>query len=295
MEAAIRKAEVLIEALPYIRRFRDRFVVIKLGGSAMEDPEALAATLADVVFMATVGIRPVLVHGGGKAIDRAMREAGLVIRKERGRRFTDEASLAIVVRELYALANAIERHIRSLGGRALAMTSGSLQCLVARKLLLSVPDGAPLDLGHVGEVTSADVDMLADLSSGGVVPVIPSIGHDSTGGPLNINADTAAAAVAANLRAEKLVLMTDTPGILENRHDEETLIRSLNPKTCRELIDRGVIDEGMIPKVEACLASLEAGVGKVHIIDGRIRHSLLLEIYTDKGVGTEIRPASKQD
>lgn len=295
MESAIRKAEVLIEALPYIRRFRDRFVVIKLGGSAMEESEALAATLADVVFMATVGIKPVLVHGGGKAIDRAMKEAGLAIRKERGRRFTDEASLAIVVRELYALANAIERHIRSLGGRALAMTSGSLQCLVARKLLLSVPDGPPLDLGHVGEVTSADVDMLADLSSGGVVPVIPSIGRDSIGGPLNINADTAAAAVAANLRAEKLVLMTDTPGILENRHDEETLIRSLDPKTCRQLIDRGVIDQGMIPKVEACLASLEAGVGKVHIIDGRVRHSLLLEIYTDKGVGTEIRPASKQD
>src|SRR5580704_4101920 len=288
MEAAIRKADVLIEALAYIRRFRDRFVVIKLGGSAMEDADILQATLVDVVFMATVGIRPVLVHGGGKAIDRAMAEAGLTPRKVRGRRFTDDATLAIVVRELQGLSCDIEGKIRALRGRAIAMSTGSLQCLRAEKRLLAVPDGPPQDLGHVGEVTGVATDLLADLTGGGVVPVIPSIGKDDAGGLLNINADTAAAAVAANLHAEKLVLLTDTPGILQDRNDEKTLIRTLDPERCRQLIDQGVIDAGMIPKVEACLASLEAGVGTIHIIDGRVRHSLLLEIYTDHGVGTEI-------
>jgi acetylglutamate kinase len=291
MEAAIRKADVLIEALAYIRRFRERFVVIKLGGSAMEEPDALLATLQDVVFMATVGIRPVLVHGGGKAIDRAMASAGLTPRKVLGRRFTDEATLAIVVRELRQVAQAIETRIRLLGGRAVAMCGGSLHCLYGQKLFLTGPGGEKTDLGRVGEVTRVDGDLLADLTAGGVVPVIPCIGEDGEGALLNINADTAAAAVAANLRAEKLVLLTDAPGILRNRSDEKSLLRSLEPADCRDLIRQGVIDEGMIPKVEACLTALAAGVGKTHIIDGRVRHSLLLEIYTDFGIGTEIRQA----
>jgi acetylglutamate kinase len=239
--------------------------------------------------MATVGIRPVLVHGGGKAIDRAMTKAGLVPKKVRGRRYTDEATLEIVVQELRKLAHDIETSIRRLGGRAVAMAGGSLQCLRAEKISLPLPNEPPADLGRVGRVTEVDVDLLTDLSSGGVMPVISCIGEDSAGGFLNINADEAAAAVAANLRAEKLVMLTDTPGILENRSDEKSLIRTLNPEGCRNLIRAGVIDQGMIPKVEACLESLAAGVGKIHIIDGRIRHSLLLEIYTDVGIGTEIR------
>jgi acetylglutamate kinase len=289
MEAAIRKADVLIEALPYIRRFRERFVVIKLGGSAMEENDALQAILQDAVFMATVGIRPILVHGGGKAIDRAMAAAGLVPRKVRGRRYTDDATLAIVVQELRNLADEIEASIRKLGGRAVAMAGGSLQCLHGEKLELDVPGESPVDLGRVGRITHVDVELLTDLSAGGVMPIISCIGEDAGGGFLNINADEAAAAVAANLRAEKLVMLTDTPGILRDRHDEKTLIRTLNPESCRELIRAGVIDQGMIPKVEACLESLAAGVGKIHIIDGRVRHSLLLEIYTDVGIGTEIR------
>lgn len=289
MEAAIRKADVLIEALSYIRRFRDRFVVIKLGGSAMEEPEALLATLQDAVFMATVGIRPILVHGGGKAIDRAMAQAGLVPRKVRGRRYTDEATLAIVVKELRQLAHDIEKTVRRLGGRAVAMAGGSLQCLKATQIALEVPNEPPVDLGRVGRVTHVDVDLLTDLSSGGIMPVISCVGEDADGGFLNINADEAAAAVAANLRAEKLVMLTDTPGILRDRSDETTLIRTLDPESCRALIREGVIDHGMIPKVEACLESLASGVGKIHIIDGRVRHSLLLEIYTDVGIGTEIR------
>lgn len=289
MDNAIRKAETLIEALSYIRQFRDRLIVIKLGGSAMEDPAALHATLQDVVFMETVGLRPVLVHGGGKPIDRAMAEAGLKPRKVQGRRYTDEATLAIVVRVLLEEINTdIEAQVRRLGGRAVGPHRGALHYLAGEQLLLPGPDGTPLDLGRVGKVTRVDVDLLRDFCAGGVVPVIPSLAVDAAGGWLNVNADTAAAAVAGQLGAEKLVLLTDTPGILLDRQDPATLQPSLDSARCRELIRRGVIEEGMIPKVEACFEALEAGVKKTHIIDGRLRHSLLLEIYTDRGVGTEI-------
>jgi acetylglutamate kinase len=288
MDDAIRKADVLIEALSYIRTFRDRLTVIKLGGSAMEDAETLRATLQDVVFMETVGMRPVLVHGGGRAIDHAMADAGLKPRKIRGRRYTDEATLEIVVRVLREISAAIEGEMRRLGGRAIGMLSGSLQCLFGEQLLLPDENGLPLDLGRVGRITRLDQAILSDLCAAGVVPVIPSLALAEQGGWLNINADTAAAAVAVNLRAEKLVLLTDTPGILVNRGDERSLLRSLDDAGCRDLIARGTIEEGMIPKVEACLESLRGGVRKTHIIDGRLRHSLLLEIYTDRGVGTEI-------
>jgi acetylglutamate kinase len=288
MDNAIRKAETLIEALSYIRQFRDRLIVIKLGGSAMEDPDALTATLEDVVFMETVGLRPVLVHGGGKPIDRAMAEAGLQPRKVQGRRYTDDATLAIVVRVLLEEINAgIEANIRRLGGRAVGPHRGAIQYLGGEKLMLPAGD-TWIDLGRVGKVTQVDVALLRDFCAGGVVPVIPSLAVDAAGEWLNVNADTAAAAVAAQLGAEKLVLLTDTPGILLDRKNPASLQESLDLPHCRELIRRGVIEEGMIPKVEACFEALEAGVKKTHIIDGRLRHSLLLEIYTDRGVGTEI-------
>jgi acetylglutamate kinase len=288
MDDAIRKADVLIEALSYIRRFRDRLTVIKLGGSAIEDPLAVQATLQDVVFMETVGLRPLLVHGGGKAIDRAMAEAGLEPRKLLGRRYTDPETLNIVVGVLQQISADIESQIRKLGGRAVSMIAGSLQCLFGERLVLNDGD-RPVDLGRVGRVTRVDCDLLRDLCAAGVVPVLPSLAVDADGGWLNVNADTAAAAVAANLHADKFVLLTDTPGILLERSNECTLARSLDAAACRDLIGRGVIADGMIPKVEACLESLQAGVGQTHIIDGRLRHSLLLEIYTERGVGTEIR------
>jgi acetylglutamate kinase len=289
MNDAIRKAEVLIEALRYIRTFRDRLTVIKLGGSAMEDAASLRATLQDVVFMETVGMRPVLVHGGGKAIDRAMAAAGLKPRKIHGRRYTDDETLNIVVRVLLREVNAgIEAQIRQLGGRAVGLHSNSLQCLFGERLFLTGDDGRPLDLGRVGRVTRVDRALIEDFCAANVVPVIPSVALDAEGSWLNVNADTAAAAVAANLRAEKLVFLTDTPGILRDRADEASLIASLDAAGCRDLIASGIIDHGMIPKVEACLDSLRAGVGKTHMIDGRLRHSLLLEIYTAHGVGTEI-------
>lgn len=289
MNDAIRKADVLIEALSYIRTFRDRLTVIKLGGSAMEDADALRATLQDVVFMETVGLRPVLVHGGGKPIDRAMAAAGLTPRKVQGRRYTDKATLEIVVRVLREEINTdIVRQIRELGGRAVGLHTGPLQALFGERLSLPGDDGQPIDLGHVGQVTYVDRALIDDFCRASVVPVIPSIALDSDGGWLNVNADTAAAAVAANLQAEKLVFLSDTPGVLLDRRDESSLVPSLDTAGVRELIARGVIDSGMIPKVEACLDSLRSGVKKTHMIDGRLRHSLLLEIYTDRGVGTEI-------
>lgn len=287
---AIRKADVLIEALSYIRRFRDRLTVIKLGGSAMEDEDVLQATLQDVIFMETVGMRPILVHGGGKPIDRAMAAAGLQSRKIQGRRYTDDETLAIVVRVLLQEINAdIVCRIRGLGGRAVGLHSGPLQCLFGERLTLPGADGGSIDLGRVGRVARVDRPLVEDFCAAGVVPIIPSVAQDAEGGWLNVNADTAAAAVASQVQAEKLVILTDTPGILEDKKDESSLLRSLDPLRCRDLIERGVIDEGMIPKVEACLESLRAGVRKTHMIDGRVRHSVLLEIYTDRGVGTEIK------
>jgi acetylglutamate kinase len=289
MDDAIRKADVLIEALSYIRNFRDRLTVIKLGGSAMEDPDALRATLQDVVFMETVGMRPVLVHGGGKPIDRAMAAAGLKPRKVQGRRHTDEATLDIVVRVLLKEINAdIETQVRQLGGRAVGSHLGSFQYLTGEQTFVTGERGERIDLGRVGRVTGVDTGLIQDFCAAGIVPVIPSLATDAEGRWLNVNADTAAAAVAEHLRAEKLVLLTDTPGILRDRDDPGSLLRSLDAGACRELVRGGVIESGMIPKVEACLDSLRGGVRKTHIIDGRLRHSLLLEIYTDRGVGTEI-------
>jgi acetylglutamate kinase len=288
MDAAIRKAEVLIEALGYIRTFRDRQTVVKLGGSAMEDSDALRATLQSVAFFSTVGLRPILVHGGGKPIDRAMAASGLPTKKIDGRRFTDDPTLAIVVRVLIDEINAgIVRQLREVGGRAAGFHS-SMQVLFGERLLLDGPGGEKIDLGRVGQVTRVDVDLINDMTKAGVIPVIPSLAFDESENWLNVNADTAAAGVAAQIKAAKLVMMTDTPGILRDRKDPDSLIASLTAEECRHLIRDRVIDSGMIPKVEACLDALKGGVGKTHIIDGRLRHSLLLEIFTDKGVGTEI-------
>ena len=288
METAVRKAEILIEALEYIRHFRGRLMIIKLGGSAMEEADALRATLESVAFLSTVGLRPVLVHGGGKPIDRAMAASGLQPKKILGRRVTDDATLDIVVRVLTDEINTgIVRQLRDLGSRAVGMHS-SMQVLFGERLLLNEPGGDKIDLGRVGQVSRVDVELISDFTQAGMIPVIPSLAHDEHGGWLNVNADTAAAGVAGRMKAAKLVMMTDTPGILRDRKDPNSLIASLTTEGCMQLIREGIIDSGMIPKVEACLDALKAGIGKTHIIDGRLRHSLLLEIFTDKGVGTEI-------
>jgi acetylglutamate kinase len=286
---AIQKADVLIEALGWIRRFRDKVTVIKLGGSVMEDENALRHLLIDVVFMESVGMRPVVVHGGGAAISRAMQAAGITPRFVQGRRYTDDATLEIVERVLACETNEqIARRIEEFGGRAMNLNFRTTNVLFGERLLLPGQNGEPLDLGHVGNVTRVDRSVVENLCYAGQVPVIPSMCMDDRGQKLNVNADTAATAVAQALGAEKLVYLSDVNGVRLDKNNPDTLIHSLTASQARELIASGAIETGMIPKVEACLETIARGVRKVHIIDGRLRHSLLLEIYTNKGVGTEI-------
>lgn len=290
MQAAIEKANVLIEALGWIRQFRDKVVVIKLGGSIMQDESALRHVLVDIVFMETVGMRPVVVHGGGTAISRAMSAAGIEARFVQGRRYTDSRTLEIVERVLAGEVNQrVADQIEEYGGRAMNLNFNTTNVLFGEPLRLRDDQGELLDLGYVGQVTRVDRQVIENLCYAGQVPVIPSMCWDAENHQkLNVNADTAAEAVAEGLGAEKLVFLSDVNGVRRNKDDATTLIDSLTSRQARELIEDGVIDTGMIPKVEACLKIIERGVGKVHIIDGRLRHSLLLEIYTNTGVGTQI-------
>ena len=289
MQEAIEKADTLLEALGWIRRFRDKVTVIKLGGSVLEDQNALRHVLLDILFMETVGMRPVVVHGGGAAISRAMDAAGITPRFVQGRRFTDDATLAIVEKVLaYETNEQLARQIEEIGGRAMSLNFRTNNVLFGRRLELVGDDGKPIDLGHVGYVTRVDRPVIENLCYAGQVPIIPSMCLADDGEKLNVNADTAATAVAQSLGAEKLVMMSDVSGVLRDPSDPESLIHSLNETEARRLIAEQVIGTGMIPKVEACLETLDKGVGKVHIIDGRLRHSLLLEIYTTSGVGTQI-------
>ncbi len=289
MEDAILKAEILIEALTWIRQFRGKITVIKLGGSVMEDPRSMTHLLLDIIFMETVGMRPVLVHGGGAAISRAMAEAGLEPRFVQGRRYTDDATLAIVERVLAGEINeGLARQIQDYGGKAQALNFRTTNVLFGERLVLGGSNGQPIDLGHVGNVTSADGEIIRRLCEVGVVPVIPSMCIDAKGQKLNVNADTAATAVAQALKAEKMVYLSDVNGVRLDKTDPESLINSLTSAQARDLISSGAIDSGMIPKVQACLDILDCGVRKIHIIDGRVRHALLLEVFTSKGVGTEI-------
>jgi acetylglutamate kinase len=289
VQEAIAKADTLIEALGWIRRFRDKVTVIKLGGSVLENPDALLHVLIDIVFMETVGMRPVLVHGGGAAISRAMDEAGIQPRFIQGRRYTDDRSLEIVERVLgYELNERLAARIEELGGRAMNLNFRSTNVLFGQRITLTDEQGQPVDLGHVGQVTRVERAVIDNLCYAGQVPVIPSLCLGPDGEKLNVNADTAAMAVAQTLGAEKLVFLSDVSGVLRDRNDPDSLIHSLNAVEARRLIQEGLVGGGMIPKVEACIETLSKGVRKIHIIDGRIRHSLLLEVYTTSGVGTEI-------
>lgn len=295
LNAAIEKADVLIEALGYIRKFRDKVTVIKLGGSVMESPDALRHLLLDIVFMETVGMRPVVVHGGGAAISRAMADAGLKPNFIQGRRYTDQATLEIVEKILaYETNEHIATRIEELGGRSAPLNFRRVNVLYGEKITLPSEPGSngqpgePIDLGYVGHVTRVDRTTIDNLCYAGIVPVIPSMCVDDRGQKLNVNADTAATAVAQALGAEKLMYLSDVNGVRRHKDDPESLIASLTADEALDLIKSGAIDSGMIPKVQACLETLDKGVRKVHIIDGRLRHSLLLEVYTNKGVGTEI-------
>ena len=289
MEEAIAKAGALIEAMEYIRSFRNRIVVVKLGGSVLEDTTLQKKLLTDIAFMATVGMQPIIVHGGGKAITKAMNEAGLKPQWVQGHRYTDERTLNIAEHTLVHKINTpLCQMLAELGCHPMGLHSLSSCVLFAQPLRLESQNGRKLDLGLVGRITDVNAQLLKALCAGGTIPVIASIAMDKTGGKLNVNADSAAGKVAAKVAAEKLVIVSDTHGILINLNDPNSRVSSANKQQIKDMIEKGIITDAMLPKVDACLAALDGGVKKAHIIDGRIEHSLLLEIYTDEGIGTEI-------
>lgn len=273
----------------WIRKFRGKTTVIKLGGSLMANPDAMRHTLLDIIFMETVGMRPVVVHGGGPSISKAMEAAAIEPVWVKGRRMTDARTLEIVEQTLaYELNEQLTQEIERLGGRAMNLNFKTTNVLFGEKLFLEEPGSEPLDIGFVGEVTRVDRQTIEALTYTEQIPIIPSMCIDQSGQKYNVNGDTAAMAVAQALGAEKLIFISDVNGVRRDKNDPNSVIHSLTAAEASQLIAEGVIAGGMIPKVEACLATLERGVGKVHIIDGQLRHSLLLEIYTTAGVGTEI-------
>ena len=284
----IAKAEVLVEALPYISRFRGGIVLVKLGGSVQEDEAALRSILGDVAFLRTVGMLPVVVHGGGKAISRALAEAGVDTRFVAGLRVTDIRAINVVESVLKnRVGSQIESLLRERGVDAERLP-GDRVIYAVRKTGVDPATGEPCDWGYVGEAVHCDTGPVRALLEAGKIPVICPLGRDAGSNLLTITVDDAAAAIARALPARKLVYVSDVPGLLRDPSDPASIIETLRAGDAPALEKAGVISGGMIPKVESSVAALRAGVRKVHFVDGRLRHSLLLEIFTNKGVGTEI-------
>ena len=289
MEQAIQKANTLIEALGWIRMFRDKTTVVKLGGSLIDDTEALHHILLDIHFMESVGMRTVVVHGGGKRITDAMQAAGIKPRFVEGRRYTDLQTLEIVEQVLARETNQyLAGEFEKIGGRAMTLNFESTPVLTGKKIELRDDAGQLIDLGFVGEVTKVDRLVIDNLCYAGQTPFIPSMCITKDGQKLNVNADSVATILAQELNADKLVILSDVPGVMRDPSDPNSIISSLTKSEALEMIANGTISDGMIPKVEACLETIDRGVRKVHIIDGSLRHGLLLEVYTSSGIGTVI-------
>ncbi len=281
-EAAATRVRILSEALPYIQKFANRTIVIKYGGAAMKDSSLKQKVINDVVFLACVGVRPVVVHGGGPEINTWLQKLNIKPLFKDGLRVTDGATMDVVE---MVLAGRVNKELVSLINRAGALAVGL--CGKDGNLIQARPVGKE-GVGFVGEVTSINTGLIETLVSNGYVPVISSVAADENGQAYNINADTVAGEIAAALEAEKLILLTDTPGILRDYHDPSTLLTKLDIRTARDLIDEGIVSGGMIPKVSCCVRSLAQGVKAAHILDGRLPHSLLLEILSDEGIGSMI-------
>ncbi len=291
MKKCMDRAEILVEALPYIRRFFNKTVVIKYGGHAMVDEELKDNFARDVVMMKFIGIHPVVVHGGGPQIGSLLKRLGKESKFVQGMRVTDEETMDIVEMVLVGKVNKeivglINRH----GGQAVGLSGKDAQLIRAEKYYLSaekVKETPPeiIDIGLVGKVKEINATLIASLLTDGVIPVIAPTGVGDGGETYNINADLVAGAVAAALSAEKLILLTDVPGVLDRN---KTLIPAMDGPMTRRMIEEGTIAGGMFPKVKCCLKALQAGVKKAHIVDGRLKHTILLEMFTDQGIGTEI-------
>jgi acetylglutamate kinase len=281
MEEIIEKANVLMEALPYILKFKNKIFVIKYGGSIIEDEFVTENILRDIVFIRTVGICPVVVHGGGKNISEKMKQSGKQAVFVQGLRISDEETVKIADQALTELNEQIVQKISQLGAAAIDMAKKNRVVIADKKI-------TEPDLGLVGEVCHIRTSSIIRQIDKGNIPVISPIGISREGSLYNINADEVASAVASYLEAEKLILITDVPGILRDKETPDSLISSLDINGAKQLIDDKTIDAGMLPKVQSCIYAIERGVKKTHIVDSRIPHTLLLEIFTDKGVGTQI-------
>jgi len=291
MKTSMERADILVEALPYIRRFFNKTVVIKYGGHAMVDEELKNNFARDLVLMKYIGINAVVVHGGGPQIGSLLKKLGKESKFVQGMRVTDEETMDIVEMVLVGKVNQeivglINRH----GGRAVGLSGKDANLIRAEKYYLNaekVKETPPeiIDIGLVGKVKAVDAELITTLMADGVIPVIAPTGVGDGGETYNINADLVAGAVASALAAEKLILLTDVPGVL-NRQKE--LIHTMDERTTRRMIEEGTIEGGMFPKVKCCLKALRGGVKKAHIVDGRLKHTILLEMFTDQGIGTEI-------
>lgn len=288
MQKIIEKADVLIEALPYIQQFRGALIVVKFGGSAMEDESNTDRILTDLTFMECAGMRPVVVHGGGKAITRGLKASGIDSKFVRGLRVTCEKTMQVVERVIKGEVNPrLVKILERKGARAQGL-NGEDVFRVARKVERDPDTGEMLDWGFVGEPTEVNTRPVLDLQGRDIIPVITPLGLGADGRVHNVNADTAAAALARALKARKLVFLTDVPGLLRDPGDPKSVIPTLRISEVAKLMREGIIGGGMLPKIESCVEALNAGVKKIHLIDGRMPHSLLLEIFTTQGVGTEI-------
>ena len=293
MASALEKASVLVEALPYIKKFYGKTVVIKYGGNAMISDDLKQAVLTDVVLMKYVGMHPVIVHGGGPEITGMLKRVDIESRFVGGLRVTDQETMEIVEMVLVGKINKdIVARVNQYGGRAVGLSGKDANLLVAARKKGRVKNGDGttelVDIGYVGEINQVNPDLVATLIREGYIPVVAPVAVGDQGEGYNVNADTAASALAAALKADKLIILTDVEGILQNRHDPDSLISTVARAEVPDLVDRGIIDGGMIPKVECCVRALEGGVQTTHILDGRVPHSILLEVFTDKGIGTMV-------
>ena len=289
MKKAIEKSKVLIEALPYIQKFKNKIVVIKYGGSTLEDDSPEISVLRDVVFMAAVGMKPIIVHGGGKHISRRLEKENIKTEFVQGLRVTDKNAIPIVEDVIVNEVNSwLVDKINSLGHSAVQISGKTGRMIRVKKLTGKNEKGENIDWGFVGKIQRINPRPIFDVMLEGRIPVIAPLGVDLDGNVYNVNADTIASEIASSLTAEKLVYLTDVQGIFRNIKDENSLLSTIKVDEVSKLKNDGIISGGMIPKIDACLEALKNHVHKTHIISGKTPHSLLLEIFTDKGVGTEI-------
>jgi len=284
---ASNKVKVLLEALPYLRQFYGKTIVVKIGGTAFKDPELLKSIALDIVFVEFLGIRTVIVHGGGPQIGSLLQRLGLESRFFRGLRITDASALEVVEMVLLKTGKEIVTLIELLGGKAIGISGRDAGLFLAKQMgPVQEADGEEVDLGFVGEIVVTNPSVVSLLLKERLIPVISPIGIDNEGTPLNLNADTVASRLAGSLHAEKLILMTDVEGLLD---ENGRLISSLKSTKAKDLIESGTVKQGMIPKLGCCIDALDQGVRKTHIINGKIKNALLLELFTESGIGTEIK------